>query len=69
MFSRWSRRNIKQKKLIGATLNLLITKIYWILLKRSKLLKLRESIVAFEIFPVICDGMNANFVLLAHIFF
>uniref|UniRef100_A0A0A9GGB8 Uncharacterized protein n=1 Tax=Arundo donax TaxID=35708 RepID=A0A0A9GGB8_ARUDO len=37
MFSRWSRRNTKQKKLIGATLNLLITKIYWILLKRNQL--------------------------------
>jgi len=36
MFSRWSRRNIKQKKSIGATLNLLITKIYWILLKRNQ---------------------------------
>ena len=46
MFSRWSRRNIKQKKSIGATLNLLITKIYWILLKRYKLLRLIESIVA-----------------------
>ena len=70
MFSRWSRRNIKQKKSIGATLNLLITKIYWILLKRYKLLRLIESIVAYLHlkYHLLCHGViNANIVLFAHI--
>ncbi|XP_066385763.1 protein OPAQUE1-like isoform X5 [Miscanthus floridulus] len=49
MFSRWSRRNIKQKKLIGATLNLLITKIYWILLK-SMLGKSTHETFAMKLF-------------------
>lgn len=39
MFSRWSKRNTKQKKSIGATLNSLIIKTYWISLKRYKLLQ------------------------------
>nr|GMD45898.1 protein OPAQUE1 isoform X6 [Ipomoea batatas] len=30
MYSRWSRRNIREKKLIGVTLNLLTTKMFWI---------------------------------------
>ncbi|XP_021321169.1 protein OPAQUE1 isoform X5 [Sorghum bicolor] len=46
---RWSRRNIKQKKLIGATLNLLITKIYWILLK-SMLGKSTHETFAMKLF-------------------
>ncbi|KEH42435.1 transmembrane protein, putative [Medicago truncatula] len=38
MFSKWSKKSTRKRRLIGVTLNLLTIKIFWISLKRFFLL-------------------------------
>jgi len=54
MFSKWSKRSTQRRKLIGAILSLLTTKMFWILLKRYSIYFVMSHITHVIVISPLC---------------